>query len=74
MLLIGKWTLAFFVLFAIAAMLVVGVVVVNLSVGPIEFPPSRLGKASTALNILTGAAVLSEDKLFATVDTRATRT
>ena len=29
-------------------MLLVGVVVVNLSLGPIEFPPSRLGKASTA--------------------------
>jgi cardiolipin synthase len=41
------------------AMLVAGVVVVNLTVGPIEFPPSRLGKISTALNLLTGAAVLA---------------
>lgn len=41
------------------AMLVAGVIVVNLTVGPIEFPPSRLGKASTALNILTGAVVLA---------------
>jgi cardiolipin synthase len=40
-------------------MLVAGVIVVNLTVGPIEFPPSRLGKASTALNILTGAVVLA---------------
>lgn len=40
-------------------MLLVGVVVVNLSVGPIEFPPSRLGKASTAVNVLTGAVVLA---------------
>ena len=41
------------------AMLVVGVVVVNLTVGPREFSPSRLGKFSTALNITTGAAVLA---------------
>lgn len=41
------------------AMLVVGVVVVNLTVGPREFTPSRLGKTSTALNIATGAAVLA---------------
>jgi cardiolipin synthase len=41
------------------AMLVTGVVVVNLTVGPIEFPPSRLGKLSTALNLLTGCAVLA---------------
>jgi cardiolipin synthase len=41
------------------AMLVVGVVVVNLTLGPVEFPPSRLGKVSTALNITTGAAVLA---------------
>ena len=40
-------------------MLAVGVVVVNLTVGPREFPPSRLGKASTALNVVTGAAVLA---------------
>jgi cardiolipin synthase len=44
-------------------MLVVGVVVVNLSVGPIEFPASRLGKASTAVNILTGAAVLAANAM-----------
>jgi cardiolipin synthase len=41
------------------AMLVVGVVVVNLTVGPREFSASRLGKTSTALNIATGAAVLA---------------
>jgi cardiolipin synthase len=41
------------------AMIVVGVVVVNLTVGPREFAASRLGKASTALNVLTGAAVLA---------------
>ena len=41
------------------AMLVMGVVVVNLTVGPVEFAPSRLGKASTALNITTGAVVLA---------------
>ncbi|HSD65938.1 MAG TPA: CDP-alcohol phosphatidyltransferase family protein [Vicinamibacteria bacterium] len=41
------------------AMLVVGVVVVNLTVGPREFSPSRLGKFSTALNITTGAALLA---------------
>jgi cardiolipin synthase len=41
------------------AMIVVGVVVVNLTVGPREFSPSRLGKFSTALNIATGAAVLA---------------
>ena len=41
------------------AMLVVGVLVVNLTVGPVEFPPSRLGKLSTALNVATGAAVLA---------------
>jgi cardiolipin synthase len=41
------------------AMLVVGVVVVHLTVGPHEFAPSRLGKVSTALNLATGAAVLA---------------
>jgi cardiolipin synthase len=41
------------------AMLVVGVVVVNLTVGPREFVPTRLGKASTALTLATGAAVLA---------------
>jgi cardiolipin synthase len=40
-------------------MIAVGVVVVNLTVGPREFAPSRLGKVATALNILTGAAVLA---------------
>jgi cardiolipin synthase len=41
------------------AMIVVGVVVVNLTVGPREFSPSRLGKFSTALNVATGAAALA---------------
>jgi cardiolipin synthase len=41
------------------AMIVVGVVVVNLTVGPREFSPSRLGKVSTALNLATGAAALA---------------
>jgi cardiolipin synthase len=41
------------------AMIVVGVVVVNLTVGPREFGASRLGKLSTAINIATGAAVLA---------------
>jgi cardiolipin synthase len=41
------------------AMIVVGVVVVNLTVGPREFSPSRLGKFSSALNVATGAAVLA---------------
>jgi cardiolipin synthase len=40
-------------------MLVVSVVVVNLTVGPRVFSPSLLGKASTFLNVLTGAAVLA---------------
>jgi cardiolipin synthase len=40
-------------------MIAVGVLVVNLTVGPREFAPSRLGKLSTALNIATGAAVLA---------------
>jgi cardiolipin synthase len=40
------------------AMIVVGVVVVNLTVGPRVFAPSRLGKVSTALNVVTGAVVL----------------
>ena len=35
----------------------------TLSVGPIEFPPSRLGKASTAVNILTGAVVLAANAM-----------
>jgi hypothetical protein len=34
-------------------------VVVNLTVGPHEFAPSRLGKLSTALNVATGAAALA---------------
>jgi cardiolipin synthase len=41
------------------AMLVVGVVVVNLTVGPREFSPSRLGKLSTALTLATGASALA---------------
>ena len=40
-------------------MLVVAVVVVNLTLGQRVFPPSRLGKVSTALIITTGAAVLA---------------
>jgi len=40
-------------------MIAVGVVVVNLTMGPREFSPSRLGKFSTALNLTTGAAVLA---------------
>jgi cardiolipin synthase len=40
-------------------MLVVAVVVVNLTVGPRAFPPSRLGKLSTALIVVTGAAALA---------------
>ncbi|HXK10446.1 MAG TPA: CDP-alcohol phosphatidyltransferase family protein [Vicinamibacteria bacterium] len=41
------------------AMLVVGVVVVNLTIGPREFRSSLLGKASTALTLATGGAVLA---------------
>jgi len=41
------------------AMIAVSVVVVNLVVGPRVFAPSRLGKASTALNLTTGTAVLA---------------
>jgi cardiolipin synthase len=41
------------------AMIVVGVAVVNLAVGPREFTASRLGKLSTALNIATGAGALA---------------
>jgi len=40
-------------------MLVVAVVVVNLTIGPRAFPPSRLGKASTTLILLTATAVLA---------------
>jgi cardiolipin synthase len=41
------------------AMLVVGVLLVNLTSGVRVFPPSRLGKVSTFLNIGTGAAALA---------------
>lgn len=41
------------------ALLVMAVVVVHLTVGPRSFPPSRLGKSSTALIILTGASALA---------------
>jgi cardiolipin synthase len=41
------------------AMLVVSVAVVNLTVGPRVFAPSRLGKLSTALNVATGTAALA---------------
>ena len=40
-------------------MLVVGVLAVNLTVGPRVFYPSRFGKASSALNIITGGAALA---------------
>jgi cardiolipin synthase len=40
-------------------MLVVAVVIVNLTVGPRAFAPSRLGKVSTALIIATGCAALA---------------
>jgi cardiolipin synthase (CMP-forming) len=40
-------------------MTVVAVVVVNLTVGPRVFAPSRLGKASTAAILATGCAVLA---------------
>jgi cardiolipin synthase len=45
------------------AMILVGVVVVNLTVGPREFFPSRLGKFSTAFNIATGAACLAANAM-----------
>ena len=40
-------------------MLVVGVLAVNLTVGPRVFYPSRFGKASSALNMITGGAALA---------------
>jgi cardiolipin synthase len=40
-------------------MLVIGVLAVNLTVGPRVFYPSGLGKASSALNMVTGGAVLA---------------
>jgi cardiolipin synthase len=40
------------------AMLVVGVLLVNLTSGVRVFPPSRLGKVSTFLNVGTGAVAL----------------
>jgi cardiolipin synthase len=40
-------------------MLVVGVLAVNLTVGPRVFYPSRFGKASSALNMVTGGAGLA---------------
>jgi phosphatidylglycerophosphate synthase len=40
-------------------MLVVGVIAVNLTVGRRVFYPSRLGKASSALNMITGGAALA---------------
>jgi cardiolipin synthase len=40
-------------------MLVVGIAVVNLAVGPVDIQPSRLGKLSTALNLASGTAVLA---------------
>jgi cardiolipin synthase len=41
------------------AMLVVGVLLVNLTSGVRVFPPSRLGKVSTFLNLGTGATALA---------------
>jgi cardiolipin synthase len=41
------------------AMLVVGVLLVNLTSGVRVFPPSRLGKVSTVLNVFTGAVALA---------------
>jgi cardiolipin synthase len=40
-------------------MTVVGVLAVNLTVGPRVFYPSRFGKASSALNMVTGGAALA---------------
>jgi cardiolipin synthase len=40
-------------------MLVIGVLAVHLTVGPRVFYPSRLGKASSALNMVTGGVVLA---------------
>ena len=40
-------------------MLVVGVLAVNLTVGPRVFYPSRLGKVSSALNMITGGVALA---------------
>jgi cardiolipin synthase len=40
-------------------MLVVAVVIVNLTIGPRVFAPSRLGKLSTAFNVAVGAASLA---------------
>ena len=45
------------------AMIIVGVVVVNLTVGPRDFTASRLGKFSTALILATGAAVLAANAM-----------
>jgi cardiolipin synthase (CMP-forming) len=40
-------------------MIVVAVAIVHMTMGPRAFPPSRLGKSSTALILLTAAAVLA---------------
>jgi cardiolipin synthase len=40
-------------------MLVVGVLLVSLTSGIKDFPPSRLGKVSTALNVAAGVAVFA---------------
>jgi cardiolipin synthase len=42
-------------------MLVVAVAIVNLAVGPRMFPPSRLGKMSTALLLVTAGAALADN-------------
>jgi cardiolipin synthase len=42
-------------------MLVVAVATVNLAMGPRAFPPSRLGKLSTALLLVTAGAALADN-------------
>ena len=43
------------------AMLVVAVAIVNLAIGPRAFPPSRLGKLSTALLLVTAGTALADN-------------
>jgi cardiolipin synthase len=40
-------------------MMIVAVAIVNMTMGPRGFPPSRLGKASTGLILATASAVLA---------------
>jgi cardiolipin synthase len=42
-------------------MLVVAVAIVNIAMGPRAFPPSRLGKASTALLLVTASVALADN-------------